>query len=197
MTHIDDISYRPWSMIDFRKYQLYLEMRKQRDKFLKSLREMRYCDWLIDKKLTEAGGFGKTVYILPARGGNSRHLALAKYHESMSREVRFIRPNRDSTVTRRDVSLDLKRHASMDIDSQLARAMGECIQEQFGKHLVHKYETEFLPQIYKPDYKINVRPDAYIYDNKTYADYAMRTLLLRPYINPFVIKEGESNEDLG
>lgn len=41
---------------------------EEREKFLKSLREMSHRDWQIEKKLVEAGGIGKTVYIYPARG---------------------------------------------------------------------------------------------------------------------------------
>ena len=48
-----------------------MELRKEWEKFLKSLREMSYYEWRIDKTLTEAGGLGKTVYILPARGQRS------------------------------------------------------------------------------------------------------------------------------
>ena len=61
----------PSHIIDARKHVLYLEMRKQRDMFLKSLRSVRHGDWLIEKRLLEAGGIGKTVYILPARGGGT------------------------------------------------------------------------------------------------------------------------------
>lgn len=91
MHYIDDISSNPWSIIDFRKYCLYLEMRKERDKFLKSIREMNYQDWLIEKKLIEAGGLGKTVYVLPARGGgpNVSLSTLKKYYEE-GRDIQVV-----------------------------------------------------------------------------------------------------------
>ena len=82
----------PWSIIDYKKYCTYLELRKEREKFLKSLNEMRSCDWIIEKKLLDAGGLGKTVYIYPARGGG-RNTSIERYLELIEsgREVKLVR----------------------------------------------------------------------------------------------------------
>ena len=93
LTLIDEM--HPESIIDFRKYHLYLELQKERKKFLKSLREMSYYDWLIDKRLVEAGGIGKMVYILPARGGGS-YMALKRMHELEGRDVEIVTLNKKS-----------------------------------------------------------------------------------------------------
>lgn len=41
---------------------------KEYNRFLQNIKEMSYIDWKIDKRLVEAGGLGKTVYYIPARG---------------------------------------------------------------------------------------------------------------------------------
>ena len=82
----------PRHIIDFRKYYLYLEMRKQRDDFLKSLCITRHGDWLIEKKLIEVGGIGKTVYVLPARGGSVGVLSMLNDLIKEGRDVKIIRP---------------------------------------------------------------------------------------------------------
>lgn len=90
LTIFDETS--PWTIIDYKKYHTYLELRKEREKFLKSLDEMRSCDWIIEKKLLEAGGLGKTVYIYPARGGG-QNASIERYLELIEsgREVKFVR----------------------------------------------------------------------------------------------------------
>lgn len=84
----------PESVINARKYKRYLEMRKQYDKFLKNQREMHYIDWLIDKKLVEAGGLGKTIYILPARGGSRVNWGLLHELAGEGRDVQVVTTRR-------------------------------------------------------------------------------------------------------
>lgn len=125
MTYIDDISDRPWSMIDFRKYQQYLEMRKQRDKFLKSLWEMSYLDWLIDKRLIEAGGLGKTIYILPARGGGTTFRTLARINDFLEegRDVQAVTINKYewSTLSDKDIETIRESVQEFQLYSQLVK----------------------------------------------------------------------------
>ena len=82
----------PCTIIDYENHRVYLELRKERDKFLKSLTEMSYYDYLIDRRLVEAGGLGKTVYICPARGGG-RSTSIKRIVELMEsgRDVKFVR----------------------------------------------------------------------------------------------------------
>lgn len=117
MHYIDDISYRPWSIIDFRKYQSYLELRKQRDKFLKSLKPGWYVDWLIQKKALEAGGVGDTIYILPARGGSKfPYERIEKYIEE-GRDVQVVTSRKqEPKVTRKDVDWFLELLLDRDRD---------------------------------------------------------------------------------
>lgn len=152
MYHIDDISYRPWSIVDFRKYQQYLEMRKERDKFLKNLREMSYLDWLIDKKLVEAGGLGKTIYILPARGGGTSFRTLKKIND-------FLEEGRDVKVFKQDkITFDSWK----DIHDALCGYLDERVYEELRKPLIQEYIATLDP-VYKSEFKINTLPDAYMF----------------------------------
>ena len=83
-----------WSIIDYEKYRTYLELRKEREKFVKSLNEMNNHDWVIDKKLIEAGGLGKSVYIYPARGGG-RNTSIERIMELIESgmDVKIVRAN--------------------------------------------------------------------------------------------------------
>lgn len=79
MTYIDEMY--PWTIVDQRKYMQYVKLRKERDKFLKSLKPGWYGEWTIHKKLIEAGGLGDTVYILPARGSGTSFRTLNRINE--------------------------------------------------------------------------------------------------------------------
>lgn len=115
MQYIDESG--PWTADHFRKYATYLKLRKERDKFLKSLREVRYCDWLIDKKLVEAGGLGKTVYILPARGGGSSlsYRTLKKYYED-GRDVEVVTLRKYDYPKLSDKDVEMVRKATQDFE---------------------------------------------------------------------------------
>lgn len=76
MQYIDEMY--PWTIVDFKKYRTYLELRKEREKFLKSLCKKRSCDWRIEKKLLDAGGLGDHVYLYLARG-QSRQRSMEEY----------------------------------------------------------------------------------------------------------------------
>lgn len=184
MRYIDDISYRPWSIVDFRKYQQYLEMRKERDKFLKSLREMSYIDWKIDKTLIEAGGLGKTVYILPARGGGTSFRTLQKINDFLEegREVKVFKPAK--------ISKDIIEFDSWkDIRDALCGYLDECIYEEFRKQLIQEYIATLDP-VYKSEFKINTWPDAYAYN--TYGGYLNQWRLLNEFGYVYRAPEGET-----
>lgn len=90
LTIIDENS--PWTQIEYDNYRTFLELRKERDKFLKSLTKVRYCDYIVDRKLVEAGGVGKAVYIYPARG-SGRNTSINRVVELIEsgRDVKFVR----------------------------------------------------------------------------------------------------------
>lgn len=176
MYYIDDISYQPWSIIDFRRYQSYLELRKERDKFLKSLKPGWYVDWLIQKKAIEAGGVGDTIYILPVRGGSKfPYDRIEKYIEE-GRDVQFVHMARGNgkwrTVDRylEEKELLLEK---LDLYGRFGGYINDQLLQQLRADLTVDKAREKL-------WSTSVRPDSYIFDNKTYADWAMRDFLLNP-----------------
>ena len=154
MRYIDDIY--PFSVIDFLKYREYVKLRKERDKFLKSLREMGHIDWSIDKRLVEAGGLGKTVYILPARGGSS--------FRTLRRVGKFLEEGRDVQVVTnvkkyepRLTCEDIERYrdlivADWDLRPYSRYALGghEYMDEFYGKK-IGNFETGYLEEPYMFD----------------------------------------------
>lgn len=92
MIHIFDES-TPFTAKDLRKYQLYSALRKERGKFLKSIKPGWYGEWVIYKKLIEAGGLGDTVYIVPARANNKVYTQLELYKElfAKGKEIKVVR----------------------------------------------------------------------------------------------------------
>ena len=135
MHYIDNISPNPWSIIDFRKYCLYLEMRKERDKFLKSIREMTYQDWLIEKKLIEAGGLGRTVYVLPARGGGTSLRTLKKINDYIEegRNVKVVTLKKYDwpSLSSKDIEALQASIREFELYSQLVRLQRDSYYEMF------------------------------------------------------------------
>jgi hypothetical protein len=89
LTIFDDSD--PWTAEVQRRYTTYIKLRKERDKFLKSLKPGWYGEWTIHKKLIEAGGLGDTVYILPARGCGTSFRTLKKINDLLE-EGRDVQP---------------------------------------------------------------------------------------------------------
>ena len=63
---------------------------KEYNRFLKNIKEMSYIDWKIDKRLVEAGGLGKMVYYIPARGSCRTNWRLLHELVEGSRDVRAV-----------------------------------------------------------------------------------------------------------
>lgn len=123
----------------FRKYSTYVKLRKERNKFLKSLQEMTYLDWSIDKKLVEAGGIGKTVYILLARGGGSNlsHRTIKRYFEE-GRDVQFV---------------TLKKHNFPKLSSEDVETIRESMREfELYSKLANPWWPPFYQQKMFKDY---------------------------------------------
>ena len=98
---------------EFRKY---IELKLQKDKFLKSLDTMRHCDWAIEKKLIEAGGLGKSVYIYPARanGKMETQRRLVEKYLKEGRDVVYLKPVHKTKLDRSN--LDKIRELIVDPD---------------------------------------------------------------------------------
>jgi hypothetical protein len=69
----------------------------QYNKFLKDLRETTYLDWLIEKKLVEAGGLGKRVYISLPRCNGKTFTLMKRKEELEAKDIEVCFTNyRDS-----------------------------------------------------------------------------------------------------
>jgi hypothetical protein len=165
MRYIDDIY--PFSVIDFLKYREYVKLRKERDKFLKSLREMSHIDWSIDKRLVEAGGLGKTVYILPARGGSSfQTLRRVEELTEEGRDVQFVTTLKkyEPKLTRDDVGR-FKKSIVTDWDlcpiSWYALGGHEFMDELYGKK-IDSFETRYLQEPYEFEPSWTVDPYGHV-----------------------------------
>lgn len=183
MRYIDESG--PWTDGMFRKYSTYAKLRKERDKFLKSLREMTYLDWSIDKKLVEAGGIGKTVYILPARGGGSNlsHRTIKRYFEE-GRDVQFVTLKKQEPKICRD---DIARIRDVVIDWDLCydrerQAIYEELHKQIDEMIARKLRNDYIESLIRGQRWITSASfDSYIFNPKTYTDWAMRDFLLNPH----------------
>ena len=184
MRYVDESS--PWTVDAFRKYATYIKLRKERDKFLKSLREMNYREWLIDKKLTEAGGLGKTVYIHVGRGNGKTHRILEQIAEleAMGKEVHVVTLNKPEPKLRMD-DIEKIKETILDWDLYCNRenqAMNETVDKYIHEQIMRRFSEDIVKQwANEKRWITTVCPDSYIFDHKTYADYAMRDLLLNPH----------------
>lgn len=128
-----------------RLHRVHSDLLSERDKFLKDLRETRYCDWVIHKKLLEAGGLGDTVYIYPARGGGRLYPQLELYKNLMEegRDVKVVKVHdRPLNVEKfKEVILDRDLYRSGPIDRYRADALGEYLHESMRKYLQKEREN--------------------------------------------------------
>lgn len=156
-------------LIDCDKFRTYLDLRSQKEKCLKSIATTRYCDWVIHKKLLEAGGLGDTVYIYPARGGGRLYPQLELYKKLMEegRDVKVVKVHdRPLNVEKfKEVVLDRDLWCSNPMNERLAEQLGEYVRDFYRKRITHDLETRWHtcnPCEFKP----RVDTDAYIYDYK-------------------------------
>ena len=137
-------------LIDYKAWFAYCELRSQKDKFLKAVREMRHCDWAIHKKLKEAN----RVYILPARG-QCKTSQLELYTSLMNE-------GRDVTVIRAKDIPKMDRYGwdawGCALIEQNQRA------ENFG-HWVHEMYKDYNMREVK--YKPMIIPGSYIIEDET------------------------------
>jgi hypothetical protein len=175
MHYIDEMY--PLKVIDFEKYCTYLELRKEREKFIKSLSNKRSCDWLIEKKLLDAGGLGDHVYLYLARGQN-RQRSMEEYlrHVEAGRDVTIVNA-KDAFVkpfTRRDVIIDKDLlEAEHWFNERLNAEVQKCLYEEICKRSVTDWTNNYLDPVYKTEWKPIIAPDAYIYHPKYGYDYVL------------------------
>lgn len=135
MHYIDEMY--PWTIVDQRKYMQYVKLRKERDKFLKSLKPGWYGEWVIHKKLIEAGGLGDTVYILPARGGGTSFRTLKKINDLLEegRDVKFVTMRKQDLpkLTCRDVDVIRESIRQYELYSELINPWREPLYQQLFK----------------------------------------------------------------
>lgn len=103
----------PWTTETRRKYAEYIKLRNEGDKFLKSLKAGWYGEWLIHKKLLEAGGIGDTVYILPARGGGTSFRTLKKINDLLEegRDVQVVHLHKQDWLKLTPKDIDVVRES--------------------------------------------------------------------------------------
>lgn len=147
MYYIDEMY--PWTVMDQRKYILHVKLRKERDKFLKSLKPGWYSEWVIHKKLIEAGGLGDTVYILPARGRGTSFRTLKRVNE-LFEEGRDVQPvtlkkYEYPTLSEKDIEMARESIRQYELYSELINPWREPLYQQLFK--------DFYPErpcIYEP-----------------------------------------------
>lgn len=173
-------------LIDCDKFRTYLDLRSQKEKFLKSVETMRYRDWVIHKKLLEAGGLGDTVYIHPARGGGRLYPQLELYKKLMEegRDVKVVNVrDRPLNVEKfKEVVLDRDLYRSGPIDRYHADALGEYLHEFMRKYRQKEREN----------WKPIIRTTASVYD-----DPYTKQWLWDVYMRYGSISKGVSDETLG
>lgn len=103
--------------------KLVVLVSREYQRFLKDQREMTYRDWIIEKKLVEAGGLGRRVYIHVGRG-NGKTATLIRHIEeleSKGKEVCIVdyrnsspRPKREDIDKLKECLLDWDLLANRD-----------------------------------------------------------------------------------
>ena len=135
MHYIDEMY--PWTIVDQRKYMQYVKLRKERDKFLKSLKPGWYGEWTIHKKLIDAGGISDTVYILPARGGGTSFRTMKRINDLFEegRDVRVVSLRKQDfhKLTRRDVDVVRESIRQYELYSELIKPWREPLYQELFK----------------------------------------------------------------
>lgn len=97
------------------------------NEFLKDQKDMPYRDWSIEKKLVEAGGLGKKVYIHVGRGHGKTFTLLRHIEEleAKGKEVHIV-DYRDSAVRTRPLNIEKIKEAVIDWDLMSNRERDWC-----------------------------------------------------------------------
>jgi hypothetical protein len=152
MHYIDEMY--PWTIVDQRKYIQYVKLRKERDKFLKSIKPGWYCEWVIHKKLIEAGGIGDAVYILPARGGGTSFRTLKRVNDLLEegRDVKCVtRPKQEPfKLTPKDIDMVRESIRQHELYAELINPWREPLYQQLFKDFYPE-----RPYSYEPSWTID------------------------------------------
>ena len=140
-------------------------------RFSKSLREKTYFEWWVHKTLTEAGGVGDTVYILPARGGGKGSspediAEMYAHYKAAGKDVRLIRKSNLPEETLMG-SVKHLREIGIIRDKDVIAEMQTY--DYFGL----KWEKRILENIYYKYDPSFIRPETYNLTNNPY--YGMWT----------------------
>lgn len=180
MQYIDEMC--PLTIVDFEKYCTYLALLKERDKFIKSLSNKRSCDWLIEKKLLDAGGLGDHVYLYLARG-QSRQRSMEEYlrHVEAGRDVTIVNAKEAfvKPFTMRDVVIDKDiLESERWLNKRLNEEIQKALYKEICKRSVTDWTNNYLNPVYRTDWSPIIGPDAYVYSPKYGYDYIFRPQLL-------------------
>lgn len=164
MQYIEDLY--PPSRIYRDKLRKYLHFRNERAEFEKSLNEMRYCDWVIHKKLSEERGQRACFY---AARGNGKWSLIDRYLNLLTEGKDVINAfEKPKQVTKKEPVLDYDIY---NTNSPLAEAFEKYIREQCRtktKKPVRDILSPLNPCYGHYIWEPKIRTDAYAYPN----DYA-------------------------
>lgn len=169
MPYIEDLY--PANILYRQSFYKFMDWCEQRDKYTKSLDDMRYCDWVIHKKLGAVKHFDKT-YIIQGRG-NGKSLF---YHECVDEEdpkhITFTRikdnpkPDRTDIDTIKAAIIDRDIYCPDLINEKLAEEIGEYVHEAFRRRLLEEDRKTYITTSNPYDWKPIIRPDGYVLDTK-------------------------------
>lgn len=178
-------------IIDDEKFRLYCALRREKEKFIKSLDIMRHCEWVIHKKLLDERR--KRFYTYIGRG-NGKWATIDRYLELLQegRGVTVIHPRGGyPRPTKNDVDRFVQTVADYGLSGRdsLNEYFINKIKEHFDKSLLYPYdkpEIQWKPVI-RHDSKLLENPykNPYIYNDWTFGSRLS---------TGFVLIDGVSND---
>lgn len=149
------------------KFREFLWAYHEREKFLKSIESMRYCDWVIHKKLLEERG--NLVYTIIGRG-NGKWATIDRYLD-------LLLEGKDVVVTqpRGGYRYDYKRFKEIVTDRDLWLPRLETERDKYINDLLKKHTDDSIRKIFMTttgdnfNWKPIVRHDDHIYFYEQYA----------------------------
>lgn len=158
MSYVNEMC--PLPLIDQEKHQLYLRLQEERDKLLKNMQEMSHLDWSIDKRLVEAGGRGKTIYYLPARGGSRTNWREIEKYLKEGRDVQIVTSRKPGpTLTAADYKVIENSIRQFKLYSELVKPW----QDPMYADMFYDGHPTYLQEPYELEPAYEMRPDGSIY----------------------------------
>ena len=134
------------------------------DKFLKDIREMSNRDWLIEKKLVEAGGIGRKIYLHIGRGHGKTFTLLNHIKElrAKGKEVHIVDYRDSSPKPNRD-AIERIKECIIDLDlcplNPIRQVQHEFFDEFLKRPIKLDFESRYLGEWYYQEPTWAVRPD--------------------------------------